>query len=66
LRLFEEGETSLVRLEFLRSGRSVGKNIEREDDVPLATKVAQPDAIALVIRELKVRSGVTNLEWRHG
>jgi hypothetical protein len=65
LRLFEEGETSLVRLELAGSSGCVGKHVEGEDDIPLAAKVAQLDAIALVIGEFKIRGRVTNLERSH-
>ena len=65
LRLFEEGETSLVRLELAGSGGSVGKHVKSQHDVPLAAKTAQLDAIALVIGKFKIRGRVTNLERNH-
>ena len=65
MRLFEEGETSLVRLELAGSGGSVGKHVKSQHDVPLAAKTAQLDAIALVIGKFKIRGRVTNLERSH-
>jgi hypothetical protein len=61
LSLFEQGETSLVRLEFLRSGRGVGKHVEREDNIPLAAKIGKPDAITVVIRQLEIWRRITDV-----
>jgi hypothetical protein len=65
LHFFKQGETSLVRLEFFCSGRGVGENVEREDNVSLAAKFAQLDAIALMVGQFKIRGRVTNLERGH-
>ncbi len=49
VRLLELGETSLVRLEFLGSGRRVRQDVERQHHVPLAPKVAQPYLVSVLV-----------------
>lgn len=66
LGLREEGETILVRLDFVRSGGRVGKNVERQDDILLAEKIAELDRVAILVRKLELRRGLADLEWRHG
>lgn len=65
LRFFEQGETSLVRLELLGSGRGVGQNVERQNDVLRAAKVAQPDKVAAVIGQFEIGRRVAGLGRCH-
>lgn len=54
LGLREEGETILVRLDFVRSGGSVGKNVERQDDILLAEKIAELDRVAILVGKFEI------------
>jgi hypothetical protein len=54
LGFFEEDETILVRLDFVRSSGSVGENVERQDHVLSAKISAQPNGIAVVVGKFEI------------
>ena len=62
---FEFGETSLVRLQFVASGRSVGEDVKSQYDVVTSKEIAEMDVGAGVIGELEIRSAVANFQGRH-
>jgi hypothetical protein len=62
--LFEFGDISLIRLELLRSASRESQNIERQDHVLLAPKIAQLDDPAFLVGKREFRSLVPNLEGR--
>lgn len=53
--LFKRGKTILVCLQFLRSTRCVGINIESQDDAVFPTEIAQPDCPARVVGKFEIR-----------
>jgi hypothetical protein len=62
--LFEFGDISLIRLELFRSATRESQNIERQDNVLLALKIAQLDDPAFLVGKREFRSLVPDLESR--
>lgn len=65
LGLLKKRETILVRFDLVRSGGCVGKNVERQDDILPAEKIAELDAVAVVVRKLEIRRRIADFQWRH-
>jgi hypothetical protein len=65
-RLFEFSKTILVCLEFLRSARGVGVNVESQDNAAIATEIAQPNQPSRVVGQFKIRRRVSNVQCHPG
>jgi len=64
--LFEIGKTILVCREFLRSTRRVRVDKESQDDTMLPLEIAEPDQPACVVRQFKIRRGVSEVQCHPG
>jgi len=62
--LQKPGDITLIRLQLLHSARSVGQDVECEDDVLRSPEFAQPDFFAVLIGQREVRGKVAHFERR--
>ncbi len=65
-RLFESGKTILVCLELLRSARSVGINVESQDNTAPAPEIAEPNQPSRVVGQFKIRRRVFDVQCHPG
>ncbi len=65
-RFFKRGKTILVCLEFLRSARGVGVNVTSQDHAVFPSKIAQPDPIARVVGQFKIRRRISDVQCHSG
>jgi len=63
---FELGLISLIGLEFLRSATGESQDVEGEDDVFLATEIAQLHRLPLIAKQSEIRGHVAHLQSRLG
>ena len=64
--LFKTGKTILVCLEFLRSARRVGVNVESQDDAVFPAEITKPDELACMVSQLKIRRRVSDVQCHPG
>lgn len=62
MNLFEADETSLVRLKFVGSGGCVGEDVKRQNNVLLSEKVAELDAVTVLVGKLEIGRPVANIQ----
>ncbi len=60
--LFEIVDIILIPFQFLRSSAGKGQNVKGEDNVLVAPKTAQPDPVAVLVRQLKIRSLIAQFQ----